>query len=200
LSQHSIPKTVEGFYTDLTFNSTILEPIGLFESDIINGYERKLKLRLPYNPNRDSVLAKIDFKVAFGNDSITTLKLENTYPIGLGFLKINEESGSLKVNDLCFDNGVRLFDPIGKISLEQNSPNPASDKTTIRLEVVERGNTKLYVIDLLGNKVLDLIDRELAKGTYEIDVNTINLPNGIYTYILQTPTKYLIKSMQIIKE
>ncbi len=200
LSQHSVPKTVEGFYTDLTFNSTILEPIGLFESDIINGYERKLKLRLPYNPNRDSVLAKIDFKVAFGNDSITTLKLENTYPIGLGFLKINEESGSLKVNDLCFDNGVRLFDPIGKISLEQNSPNPASDKTTIRLEVVERGNTKLYVIDLLGNKVLDLIDRELAKGTYEIDVNTINLPNGIYTYILQTPTKYLIKSMQIIKE
>lgn len=200
LSNHSIPKTIEGFYTYLTFNSSILEPIGIFEEDMINGYERKLKLALPYNGNGDSLLTKIDFKVAFGNDSITSLRLENTYPIGIGMLKINEESGSLKVNDLCFDNGVRLFDPNGKITLEQNTPNPASSKTLIRFEVIERGTTKLYIIDLLGNKVLDLIDRELQKGTYEVEVNTINLPNGIYSYILQTPTKYLIKSMQIIKD
>ncbi len=199
LNEHSIPKSIQGFYTYLSFNSTILEPIGVFDEDIIDGYTRKLKITLPYD-GKDSLLKTVDFKVAFGNDSITNLKLENSYPIGSGMLKINEQNGAVKINNLCNGSGVRLFDPYGKISLSQNVPNPVTDKTKINFEIIENSYTSLYVIDLLGNKVLDLIHKELSKGNYEIDISANQLQSGIYYYVLQTPTIYLIKSMQVIKD
>ncbi|HRP01632.1 MAG TPA: choice-of-anchor D domain-containing protein [Candidatus Kapabacteria bacterium] len=200
MSLHSIPQTIEGINTYLTFNSTLLEPIGVFDEDMISGVERTLKISLPISQNGDSILKRIDFKVAFGNDSMSTLKLSNSYPIGEGMLKINENNGSLYISDLCFDNGIRLFDPMGKISLGQNAPNPATNKTLIKFEVLEPGNTKLFIIDLLGNKVADIIDRELAKGSYEIEINTSKFSSGMYKYILQTQTQFLTKSMQIIKD
>jgi hypothetical protein len=38
---------------------------------------------------------------------------------------------------------------------------------------------------MLGNPVADLLEENLAAGTYSIPVETADFPNGIYFYVLK---------------
>ena len=200
IGSYGFPSNVEGFYTYLKFNSTLLEPIGTFDEDVVKDYERRIKISLPKTFGADSVLRRIEFKVGFGNDTISPLTLEYTHPIGLGNIVLNEESGSFKINNLCFDGGIRLFDPIGRLSLAPNIPNPVTDVTKINFEIIENGMTKLYITDILGNQVVELINQDLREGKYEITLNLSTLPQGNYNYVLKTPTQILIKNLQRINK
>jgi len=149
---------------------------------------------------KDTILGKVDFRVAFGNDTISPLKLEYSYPASNSYIYIDEQSGTFLIKNLCFDNGLRLFDPDGLISLKQNTPNPVNETTKISFEIIENSNTQLIVIDILGNTVMELVNKVLPIGKYEVEVNANQLNTGTYNYILRTSTKTLIRNMQVIKK
>jgi hypothetical protein len=43
---------------------------------------------------------------------------------------------------------------------------------------------KLFVYDIQGREIQNLVNRELYPGTYEVDWNASNHPSGVYFYKL----------------
>ncbi|MCX7908288.1 MAG: T9SS type A sorting domain-containing protein [Ignavibacteria bacterium] len=188
-----------GLGFDLSFNKTILEPIDNKFQSIISNDIRTLKILVEKENLDDSVLTFLRFKVGLGNDSVTSLVISNSFPLGKGKIVIKEESGKLFLKDLCKEGGIRLFEPDGKIGIGPISPNPTEGITYINFETVEEGKTKLELFNNSGNLVDVLLDEILKPGRYEIIFDANSLESGIYLLILRTPNNVLTKILQVVK-
>jgi hypothetical protein len=71
-----------------------------------------------------------------------------------------------------------------EFALEQNYPNPFNPSTLIRYAIQSSGVVKLAVYDILGRKVLQLVDQEQPAGAYEVRCDARGLPSGMYIYQL----------------
>jgi hypothetical protein len=69
--------------------------------------------------------------------------------------------------------------------LFQNSPNPAKEHTHINIQLNTSGYVSLKVVDMIGNPVITLLDQNMKAGNYSIPVETSEIPDGIYFYILK---------------
>jgi len=86
-----------------------------------------------------------------------------------------------------------------KFALNQNYPNPFNPETTIKFSLAEKGFTKLDVYNIIGEKIVNLINSEKAAGEHTIRFNAVNLPSGIYFYRLQQSSRSDLKKMIVIK-
>lgn len=89
-----------------------------------------------------------------------------------------------------------------EFSLMQNYPNPFNPATKIKFSIpaAQTGSVvRLNIYDILGKEVRNLINRELASGSYEIEFNADNLPSGMYIYKLEFGGKVLSKKMLLLK-
>ncbi len=84
-------------------------------------------------------------------------------------------------------------------ALMQNYPNPFNPGTTISFNVSELRNVSLKVYDILGKEVANLINENLAPGSYSITFNASALPSGMYFYKLQAGDFTSVKKMTLIK-
>ena len=137
LSELGFRPTITGFQLDLKYNATMLDYLGDYIESNVNGFYKTITIQLPATFDSDSVLAKLRFKVALGNDTITPLILSNVSLLGKGKTMLSLESGEFKLQGYCKKGGVRLFESNGKIVLSQNRPNPFEISTTIEFEVFE---------------------------------------------------------------
>lgn len=71
------------------------------------------------------------------------------------------------------------------VSLEQNSPNPFSGKTSFRFTIMEEGFVKMAVYDMLGKEVASLVNGVLARGRYTIALDGSQYSSGAYVARLQ---------------
>ena len=85
---------------------------------------------------------------------------------------------SLKDND----NNQALPKSYG---LEQNFPNPFNPSTTIRYYLPENTQVKLALYNVLGEKVMTLVDGKKQAGVYDHVVNAQGLASGVYFYRLE---------------
>ena len=83
--------------------------------------------------------------------------------------------------------------------LSQNYPNPFNPVTTIKFNLPSDGNIKLYLYDLKGSFVKNLIEGFKNSGYYEINFNSEGLPSGTYYYKLETADGSITKKMMIVK-
>lgn len=81
--------------------------------------------------------------------------------------------------------GIQVLENIPAFKLFQNSPNPARDLTHINFQLNSSGEVSLRLYDMLGNPIASLINQNLKAGTYSIPVETDDIPNGIYFYVLK---------------
>ena len=77
-------------------------------------------------------------------------------------------------------------------------PNPIKDKGVIIFHINEPGLVSLMIRDILGNRLLSIIDEVYVNaGFYNINVSIKDFPSGIYFIYLTyngniTTTKFLI--------
>jgi hypothetical protein len=89
---------------------------------------------------------------------------------------------------------------LSDFELMQNYPNPFNPATKITFSLREDANATLAVYNILGEKVIDLIDDFLRAGKHEIVFNGDNLASGIYIYKLDVDNKFTdLKKMILIK-
>jgi len=74
--------------------------------------------------------------------------------------------------------------PVLVYSLRQNYPNPFNPVTTIGYALQEKGNTKLILMNAIGEEVAILVNEEQDKGYHKVEFNAANLPSGVYFYQL----------------
>jgi len=84
-------------------------------------------------------------------------------------------------------------------SLSQNFPNPFNPSTKIIYSVTKPSKVKLYVTNILGQIVDELVNDFRDTGTYEIDYNAENLSTGLYIYTLEAGNTKISKKMTLLK-
>jgi len=83
--------------------------------------------------------------------------------------------------------------------LSQNYPNPFNPSTTIKFSIPEAGLVKLTVFDVTGKEVSQIVNENLAAGSYSYSLNAPNLASGVYFYMLKANDDVQIKKMTLIK-
>jgi hypothetical protein len=88
---------------------------------------------------------------------------------------------------------------ITKFNLYQNFPNPFNPVTKIKYELPERSHIKLTVYNSLGEEVAELINKEQAAGSYEIEFDGGGLPSGIYYCTINSGNYRATRKMILLK-
>lgn len=84
--------------------------------------------------------------------------------------------------------------------ISQNYPNPFNPSTNVRVMMKENGNAQLNVYNLLGERVLAVLDGELSAGMHEVNIDASRLASGMYIYQLIVDNKFTqVKRMNLIK-
>ena len=84
-------------------------------------------------------------------------------------------------------------------ALEQNYPNPFNPTTTINFSLMKASNVELTVYNILGQRVVTLVNGQLAAGTHTVKFNAVNLASGVYFYRLEAGGFVSNKKMMLLK-
>ena len=136
----------------------------------------------------------------FNNKMMQTFEIDvNGLPIGIVFDPNNYILKKISSVTLAEDLSIPF-----EFSLSQNYPNPFNPVTKIRYTVptiVTKSNipVQLKVYDILGNRVLTLVDEKKPPGSYEIEFDGSNLPSGVYFYTLRAGAFSQTKKMVLLR-
>ncbi len=83
--------------------------------------------------------------------------------------------------------------------LEQNFPNPFNPTTKIRFAVKEKSKVEIIVYDILGRKVISLINEEKTPGNYEVFFDASSLSSGVYLYTIKAGSFVQTRKMMLMK-
>ena len=125
---------------------------------------------------------------------------DDGYPVGdLNWFPENVKSDWLANNpnpltDIRENGGI-----IESYSLEQNYPNPFNPTTEITFAIPVAGNTNLAIYNVLGQKVITLVNKEMTAGSYTYQLNANSLSSGTYFYKLQSNGYTSVKKMILLK-
>jgi len=91
-----------------------------------------------------------------------------------------------------------------QIALLQNYPNPFNASTLIEFGIAEEGRVMLAVYDLLGRKVIELLNADMAIGQHSVlwdgkDQAGNQVRSGIYFYTLREAQRTITKKMVLLK-
>jgi hypothetical protein len=107
----------------------------------------------------------------------------------------------------------RTATPIGEVEtatlpaefrLEQNYPNPFNPETTIRYTVPGTRRVTITVYNILGRRVITLLDQEQSAGTHQVTWNGVDergapVASGLYLYRMVTDGFSEVKKMLLLK-
>ncbi len=109
------------------------------------------------------------------------------------------------LDDLSFSGVVAIDEPPKQaipqtISLLQNYPNPFNPRTTIRFTLSRATKVHLEIFNVLGEKVTELVNQNMAAGTHSIQWEPDGtLPGGIYYYRLTAGKEVKVRKMVYLK-
>ena len=84
--------------------------------------------------------------------------------------------------------------------ISQNYPNPFNPSTKVEVRMKESGSARMDVYNLLGERVLAVLDTELSAGVHEVNIDGSRLASGVYIYSLNIDNKFSqVKKMNLLK-
>ncbi len=113
-------------------------------------------------------------------------------------------SSTFYIDDLSFSGTATLVNEskyqIPNIfELKQNYPNPFNPSTIIEYSIPENTFVKIYLYDLLGNKIKIIENSFKTMGQHKVELNSNNLSTGIYFYKMETNRFQDSKKLIILK-
>ncbi len=141
--------------------------------------------------------------VAQGNSALNSLEKLKNYA---------REIKDVYYSGKLLENKDRNVLPVG-FELKQNYPNPfgagsgtSAPVTTIKYSIPAVGTAhelslqiRLTVYDVLGRKVVTLVNRKQKPGNYSVRFNASNLASGVYFYSLRAGNFVQTRKMILIK-
>ncbi len=129
-------------------------------------------------------------------------------PNEYSFVDTDKLSGtvSYRLKQLDVDGAFEYHDVVSvklngtmEYKLAQNSPNPFNPSTQISFTIPEAGVVKLNVYNMLGEKVTELVNKNLEAGSHQYNFDASNLSSGIYFYSISINGFTEVKKMNLIK-
>jgi hypothetical protein len=178
--------------------------------DEINGLMAALKAKLPKDATGEPTTAYPADTLKVKNRPDLIQGLWNYYFIKNDFsYGIHNPAYSvalLKASIAAITTGVERVDQTvpKEYSLGQNYPNPFNPETWINFSLPTRQLVTLEVFDLLGKRVVTLVNETKESGNYKLRWDGLSsggdrLPSGVYVYRLQAGEFSFAKKMVMLK-
>ncbi len=171
----------------------------------------KLKRIIPMHYWSEEYLQEFCNYLRLQNDSGKTYQINE---VGNAKYDINETDQPQPIEVVCltrssfysttglgYEEKVKLG-----FELKQNYPNPFNPATNIKFTIPFQNdeynsdlNTKLIVYDTLGNEIVELVNRNLKPGNYEVTFDAGSLSSGVYYYSLMYGSFCSTKKMLLLK-
>jgi hypothetical protein len=119
-----------------------------------------------------------------------------TYTYSLVSVDVNgnrEDAGTVEATP-SLNNAV-----VTEYALHQNFPNPFNPETAIMFDLVDAGNVKLTVVNVLGQTVASLVNGHMDAGRHTVSFNARELPSGVYLYTIEANGFMAQKKMVLMK-
>ncbi len=100
---------------------------------------------------------------------------------------------------ISFSDGSKSVSSQLNYSLQQNYPNPFNPSTLIEYSIPENALVKIYLYDILGNKIRQIVNGFKTSGQYKIQLNMKGLPSGVYFYKMETLKYNNFKKLILLK-
>jgi len=84
-------------------------------------------------------------------------------------------------------------------ALAQNYPNPFNPSTVIEFSVPQKDNLNLTIFNILGQKVVTLVDGAIDAGVQKITFDASHFASGVYIYRLTGNSVNITKKMMLVK-
>lgn len=98
-----------------------------------------------------------------------------------------------------FDEIEFQFASPHKAGLFANYPNPFNPTTTIPYTVAAKGDVRMEVFNVLGQRVRILVNQELAPGRYSANFDARTLSSGVYFLRMVTNGEVFTRKMLLVK-
>jgi len=86
-----------------------------------------------------------------------------------------------------------------EFALAQNYPNPFNPTTTIEFSLPTAGPARLDVYNVLGQRVITLVDGRLEAGLHRMNLDASSIPSGVYFYRLSHASGSLSRKMILLR-
>ena len=91
-----------------------------------------------------------------------------------------------------------------KFALYQNYPNPFNSTTLMKFDLPERANVELVIFNILGQRIISLVSRQLPAGHHAVVWNGRNqdgrtVASGVYFTRIVAGEKVAVKKMLLLK-
>lgn len=91
------------------------------------------------------------------------------------------------------------FEKPNKTDLLPNYPNPFNPSTTINYSLAKPGKVEVFVYNLLGQRVVELVNARQEPGKYSVQFEATGLASGVYFLMLQTDGLTLTRKITLVK-
>jgi len=98
------------------------------------------------------------------------------------------------INGLANQKGL-----LNSFALHQNYPNPFNPETKIKFILPKQEKVKIEIFNLLGQKIITLVDMTYRAGQHEVDFNGNNISSGVYFYRIEAGNFHDVKKMTVLK-
>mgnify|MGYP000339031955 CR=1 FL=1 len=86
-----------------------------------------------------------------------------------------------------------------KFELGQNYPNPFNPSTTFSFSIPSNEFVTLAIYNALGEKVADIVSKEMQVGNYEYNWNASNFTSGVYFARLTAGANVQVQKVMLLK-
>ncbi len=129
----------------------------------------------------------------------------NSSNILLGWQYVGNNGDLVGIDSIKLTAG--LIDAVGKESaqipteyeMQQNYPNPFNPTTIIKYALPKESYVNISIYNILGEKVVELVNEMQKAGVYKANFNASNLSSGIYIYRIQAGDFVQSKKMLLLK-
>lgn len=151
--------------------------------------------------DNDTLLAILQGSALLGDKETTKLeitKIEYTQKALVS--RIDSKDGKLTIT-YCSDGGNRFLDFSSNPFSAIVSPNPSSGEIELQMNIIEKGNYHIFLLNDLGRKaildelILDPSNTEKIDKKYYLH----SIPNGAYRLIVQAPTQIYSVNLLIVR-
>ncbi len=148
-----------------------------------------------------AVLAEIPFLVTLGNAERSGLVIDSVEWIGAASIATDKRNGTFQVLGICKDgDSVRLIRRGPSAGIIRVAPMPVQTSATVRAQFVERGPTRIILIDAIGREIATLLDAsDIAPGVRDIELQAGTIASGSYYLVLMTPSEMFSYPFMISK-
>ena len=92
----------------------------------------------------------------------------------MGVVEVRRINKAVKLNDL---EKIIVF------------PNPTQGEVVVQFKIEQESQTEISVTDMVGRKMIEILNTKIPVGEYKYNVNLTHLDNGFYLMSIKTDTQ-----------